>query len=152
MSINATSERDIEKQNNTAFAESLEKRALRVRLVMSRGRRVRVIAEGVGVPFGEDLHQPAIKVIDWMIHDWFEAAVVFSMSFFNVVFQSDAEIFVLAAEAYLLWSEHFNVLHRNVGYPVCAAVQFLFFGGETVDVKLTFGLGLGGDRSSGRLH
>jgi len=27
----------------------------------------------------------------------FETAVVFSMSFFNVVFQSDAEVFVLAA-------------------------------------------------------
>ena len=90
-------DRVIEKQNNTAFAESLEKRALRVRLVMARRRRVRVVAEGVGVPFGEDLHQPAIKIIDWVIHDWLEAAVVFSMSFFNVIFQSDAEVSVLAA-------------------------------------------------------
>src|SRR2546423_12031063 len=82
---------------------------------------VGVVTEGVRVPFGKDLHHPTIKIIDWMIHDRFEAAVVFSMSFFNVVFPSDAEIFVFAAEAYLLWSEHFNVLHRNLRYPACAA-------------------------------
>ncbi len=64
---------------------------------MPRWHGVRVIAERVRVPFGEDFHHPAIKIIDWMIHDWFKAAVVFSMSFFNVVFQSDAEISVLAA-------------------------------------------------------
>src|SRR2546430_3820224 len=97
MSSNATSERDIERQNNTPFAESLKKCALRVRLVMSRGRRVRVIAEGVGIPFGEDFHQPAIKVIDWVIHDWFEAAGVFSVSLFHVGFQSYSECPVLAA-------------------------------------------------------
>src|SRR6266478_4131840 len=97
MSISATSDRNIEAQNNTPFAESPEKRALGVLSVMARGRGVRVIAEGVDVPFREDFHQPAIKVIDWVIHDWFEAAVVFSMSFFNVVFQSYAEVSVLAA-------------------------------------------------------
>jgi hypothetical protein len=64
---------------------------------MARGRGVRIFAQGVCVPFGKDFHHPAIKVIDWVIHDRFEAAVVLSMSFFNVVFQSDAEVFVLAA-------------------------------------------------------
>src|SRR2546423_12496506 len=92
---------------------------------------VGVVTEGVRVPFGKDLHHPAIKIIDWMIHDRFEAAVGFSMSFFNVVFQSDAEIFVLAAEGYLLWAEHFYFLHGNLGYPGCAAVEFPFFAGET---------------------
>ncbi len=58
------------------------------------------------------------------------------MCFFNVVFQSDAEISILAAEAHLLRSEHFYVLHRNFCYPIRAAVQFLFFGGEAVDVKV----------------
>src|SRR5438046_8899528 len=111
---------------------------------------VGVVAEGVRVPFGKDLHHPTIKIIDWMIHDWFEAAVVFSMSFFNVVFQSDAEIFVLAAEAYLLWSEHFIVLHGNLGYPVCAAVQFLSFGGATVAVNLTFKFGSAGIAGTAR--
>ncbi len=102
---------------------------------MARGRGVGVIAEGVGVPFGEDLHQPAIKVIDWVIHDWFEAAVIFSMSFFNVVFQSYAEVSVLAAQAHLLRSEHFYVLHRNFCDAIRAPVQFLFFERQAVDVK-----------------
>src|SRR6266550_4734707 len=119
---------------------------------MACSHGVGVFNEGVRVPFGKDLHHPTIKIIDWMIHDWSEAAVGFSMSFFIVVFQSDAEIFVLSAEAYLLWSEHFDVLHGNLGFPVCAAVQFLFFGGETVVVKPTFALGLGGDRGSVRRH
>src|SRR6267143_6941441 len=103
---------------------------------MTRGRGVRVVSERVRVPFGEDFHHPAIKVIHRMVHDWFEAAVVFSMSFFNVVFQSDAEISVLAAEAHLLRSEHLYVLHRNFGYAIRAAMQFLLFGGEAVDVKV----------------
>src|SRR6266436_2608085 len=85
---------------------------------MARGRRVRVFAQRVRVPFREDFHQPPIKIIDGVIHDWFEAAVVLSMCFFNVIFQSDAEISVLAAEAHLLRSEHFYILHRNFGYPI----------------------------------
>src|SRR3984893_3749808 len=97
MSINATRDRDIETQNNTASWEALQRRAASVRLVMARGRGVRIFAEGVCVPFGKDFHHPAIKVVDRMVHDGFETSVVFSMSFFNVVFQSDAEVFVLAA-------------------------------------------------------
>src|ERR1700682_6499911 len=152
MRTNATRVRDIETYNNTAFWEEPQKRAAGVRLVMARGRGVRIFAQGVRVPFGKDFHHPAIKVIDWVIHDRFEAAVVFSMCFFNVVFQSDAEIFVLAAEAYLLRTEHFNVLHRNLGYPICAAVQFLFLRRKAVDVKLTFEFGLGSAGRSGGLH
>ena len=74
-------------------------RAFRVLLVMACGRGVGVVAEGVGIPVGKDFHHPAVKVVHRMVHDGFETAVVFSMSFFNVVFQSDAEIFVFAALA-----------------------------------------------------
>ena len=143
ISIKASRDRDIEIHNNTAFGEEPQKRAASLRLVMARGRGVRIFAQGVRVPFGKDFHHPAIKVIDGVIHDWFEAAVVFSMSFFNVVFQSDAEIFVLAAQAHLLRPEHFNILHRNFGNPVRAAVQFLFFGGQAVNVKLIAELSFG---------
>src|SRR6267378_7198098 len=105
MSINATRDRDIETQNNTASWEALLRRAASVRLVMARGRGVGILAEGVCVPLSKDFHQPAIKIVDRMVHDGFETAVVFSMSFFNVVFQSDAEVFVLAAQAHLLRPE-----------------------------------------------
>src|SRR5256885_10994250 len=96
---------------------------------MAGGHGVWVVAEGVRIPFGKDFHHPAIKIIDWVIHDRLEAAVVFSMSFFNVVFQSDAEGFVFAAEAHLLRAGHLYILPRNFGYPICAAGQFLVFGG-----------------------
>jgi hypothetical protein len=97
-------------------------------LTLARGRCVRIFAKGVRVTFGKDFHHPAVKVVHGMVHDGFEAAVVFSMSFFNVVFQSNAEIFVLAAQPHLLRSEHFNILHRNFRHPICTAVQFLFLG------------------------
>src|SRR4029077_111540 len=87
-------------------------------LAMPRGRRVWVFAESVGIALREDLHHPAIKVIHWVVHDGFETPVVFSMSFFNVVFQSDAEIFFFAAKPYLLRSQHFNVLHRNFRHSI----------------------------------
>src|SRR5713226_10379440 len=73
--INATKHRAIARQNDTAFLEEPQKRGPCVRLMMARGRRVRVFAQGVRVPLGEDFHHPAIKIIDGVIHDWFEAAV-----------------------------------------------------------------------------
>jgi hypothetical protein len=118
---------------------------------MAGGRGVRVVTEGVRVPFGEDFHQPAIKVIHRVVHDGFEAAVVFSMSFFNVVFQSDAEISVLAAKAHLLRSEHFYVLHRNFCDAIRAPVQFLFFRRKPVDIKFLSVLSLCAGSSSRRL-
>src|SRR5260370_41367405 len=93
ISINATRGRAIRTQNNTALAEALQMRTASVCLTMTRGGGVGVVAQGVGVPFGEDFHQPAIKIIDWVIHDRFEAAVVFSMEFFNFIYRSDAERF-----------------------------------------------------------
>jgi hypothetical protein len=53
--------------------------------VLARGTGVWIVAEGVGIAFREDFHQPAIKVIHWVVHDWFETPVVLSMSFFNVI-------------------------------------------------------------------
>src|ERR1700693_1396552 len=70
-----------------------------------RGRGVRIIAEGMRITLREDLHHPAIKVIHRVVHDRFESTVVFSMSFLNVITQSDADIFVLPAEAHLLRSK-----------------------------------------------
>src|SRR5260370_35940147 len=96
MSINATRDRDIEEQNNTVLCERPQKRAARGRLVMPRWHGVRVIAERVRVPFGEDFHHPAIKIIDWMIHDWFKAAGVFALRFFYVFFESEGRHPVLA--------------------------------------------------------
>src|SRR5208282_6007557 len=59
-------------------------------LAMPRGRGVRVVAESVRIALREDFHHPAIKVIHRVVHDGFKTPVVFSMSFFNVVFQSNA--------------------------------------------------------------
>ncbi len=66
------------------------------------------------------------------------------MSFFNVVFQSDADISVFAAQSNLFRTQHFNILHRNFGHTICAPVEFLFLGSQPVDVKLAFKLGFGG--------
>jgi hypothetical protein len=70
-------------RDNTAAAAAQRFHA--ASLVLARGSGVRVLAEGVGITFREDFHQPAIKVIHWMVHDGFEAPVVLSVSFFNVV-------------------------------------------------------------------
>ena len=86
------------------------------------GSGVGIFAERAGVPFGQNFHHPPVKIINRVIHDWFEAAVVFAMSFLNVVFQSDAEIFVLAAQTHLFRPQHFNILHGNFRHPICAPV------------------------------
>jgi len=127
-SIHVMRERDIGEDNDTASSGALPKRATTVCLVMPRRRGIRIIAKRVRVAFGKDFHHPAVKVVHRMVNDWFEAAVVFSMSFFNVIFQSDADVSILAAKAHLLRTEHFYVLHRNFCHAICAPVQFLFFG------------------------
>src|SRR5258708_17072678 len=107
---NAINARNIEVQNNTELSGEPEKRAVRVQLVMACGRCVRIVAEGMRIAISKEFHHPAIKIVHRMIHDGFETAVVFSMSFFNVVFQSDAKILLFAAEPHLLRTEHFDVL------------------------------------------
>src|SRR5438128_2398119 len=62
--------------------------------------RVWIFAERASVAFREYLDQPAVKIVHRMIHDWFETSVVFAMSFLNVVFQPNADIFVFAAQAH----------------------------------------------------
>jgi len=64
--------------------------------------RVRIFAKRAGVTFRKNFHHPPVKIIDWMVHDGLESTVVLAMSFLNVVFQSDAQIFIFAAFAYLV--------------------------------------------------
>ena len=66
-------------------------------LIMARGSGVGIFSERVRIAFTQNFHHPAVKIIDGMVHDGLEAAVVFSMSFLNVIFQSDAKILIFAA-------------------------------------------------------
>src|SRR5207245_5932809 len=100
----------MEKHNRTPFSVLTHRQRELPPLMMARGRGVGILAQGVRVAIGENLHHPAIKIINWVVHDRFEAAVVFSMSFFNVVFQSDAEVFILGAYADLFGPDDLDVL------------------------------------------
>ena len=88
------------KRTATARCVNVE---IRQTLARFTGRSVRILAEQGSVTFGENFHQPAIEVIDRVVHDGFESTIVLSMSLLNVVFQPDADIFVFAAEPDLLW-------------------------------------------------
>src|SRR5579864_8458697 len=57
---------------------------------LARRTGVGILAEGVWVAFRENLHQPPIEVIHRVVHDGFEASIVLSMGFFNVIPQPDA--------------------------------------------------------------
>ena len=118
-------------------------------LAVWRGRGVRIFAEGVRVAFSENFHHPAVKVIHGMIHDGPESSIVFAMCFFNVVFQSDAEIAIFAALFHLLRPQHLYILHRNFGYAVRPAVELLLFGGQAIDIKIIARQSVVGDRRSG---
>ena len=118
-------------------------------LAARRGRGVRIFAEGVRVAFSENFHHPAVKVIHGMIHDGPESSIVFAMCFFNVVFQSDAEIAIFAALFHLLRPQHLYILHRNFGYAIRPAVQLLLFGGQTIDIKIIARQNVVGNRGNG---
>src|SRR5260370_39362467 len=64
---------------------------------LARRTGVGILAEGVRVAFRENLHQPPIEVIHRVVPDGFEASIVLSMGFFNVIPQSDAEIPIFTA-------------------------------------------------------
>jgi hypothetical protein len=114
---------------------------------MQRGRGVWIFAEGTGIALREDLHHPAIKIVDRVIHDGFEPPIVFSVSFLNVIPQPDADILVLTAKTNLLRSQHLNILHRNFGNAVRALVKLLLVRRQPVDVKRASAFGLAhGDR------
>src|SRR5579859_378362 len=91
-------------------------------LMLADGSGVGIFAERARVAFGKDFNHPAVKIIHRVIHDGFEASVVFAMSFLNVVFQSDADIFVFAAQANLIRPQHFNILHGNFRHSICTPV------------------------------
>jgi hypothetical protein len=71
--------------SNDTTAKAAAQRLHRRTLVLTHGTGVGIFAEGVGVSFGENFHQPAIKVIHWVVHDGLKTPVVLSMSFFNVI-------------------------------------------------------------------
>ena len=71
--------------SNDKTAEAAAKRLHTRNLVLTHGTSVGIFAERVGVSFGENFHQPAIKVIHWVVHDGLKTPVVLSMGFFNVI-------------------------------------------------------------------
>jgi len=83
------------------FRENLRGRASAILacapLHLASGHGVRIFAQGSSVSLRQNFHHPPVKIVHRMVHDRFEATVVLSMSFLNVVFQSDANVFVFAA-------------------------------------------------------
>ena len=87
------------RQAHSSAARPREKMTSRERvLARLAGRGVGIFAERGRISVSEDFHHPAIKVIDRVVHDWSESTIVFSMGFLNVVFQSDTDISVFAAQ------------------------------------------------------
>ena len=66
-------------------------------LVAQNRGRVGIFSEGFRIPLGEDLHHPAMEVIDRMILDRAKAAVVFFACFIEFTAQPFANILVLTA-------------------------------------------------------
>src|ERR1700737_426534 len=82
---------DMRKRGNKSVLQS------QTSLALARGASVRVFPQELGVAIGEDFHQPPIKVVHRVVHDGLEATVILSMSFVNVITQSDAYISIFAA-------------------------------------------------------
>ena len=71
-------------------------------LVPQNGRGIRIFSEGFAIAFGKNLHHPAVEIINRLIENRMEAAVVFLTSFINITAQPCTDIFVFAAEANVL--------------------------------------------------
>src|SRR5689334_6640916 len=56
-------------RSNVKTATAAAERRNATNLVLAHGTSVGIFAEGVGVSFGENFHQPAIEVIHWVVHD-----------------------------------------------------------------------------------
>ncbi len=98
-------------------------------------RGIRVFSEGCRITVRQNHNHPIVEVIDWVIQDGFEAAIVFLPSFIQVVAQAHANVFVLSGHAHIFRAEHFDVLHGDFGNPLGAAMQFLKFRGEAFHIE-----------------
>lgn len=67
--------------------------------------------------------------------DGLEPAIVFFVSLLNVIPQSVTQILILAPQPYVFRTQHPDVLHRNLGDPEGAPVQFLLFWWQQVEIK-----------------
>ena len=107
---------------------------------MPQNRRgIRIFAEGFGIAIGENFHHPIVKIIHRMILNRAKAAVVFLACFINIRAQPDADVLVLAAQPNFFWLQQLDVLHRNFGDAIRAAMQFLFFPGKIGEFESFFG-------------
>ena len=96
-------------------------------LVPQNWRGVRIFAESFAIALRENFHHPAMEVINRLIENGMETAVIFFSGFVNIAAQSDTDVLILTAEANFLGPEQLDILHGNFGHAVRTAVQILNF-------------------------
>src|SRR5579872_2483054 len=99
------------------------------------GSRVGILAKRLRISAAQNFHHPVIKIVDRMRLNGLESAIVFFVSLFNVITQSETQILVLAAHAHIFRAQHLDVLHGNFGDAESAPVQFLLLRGQHVEIK-----------------
>src|SRR5580698_2924247 len=97
-------------------------------LAMQDGRRIRILAERVAISSGENFDHPVMEIIDGVIVNRGETAIVFLARFIDIDLQARADVFVLAAGADFLGLQQLDVLHGDFGDAIRALVHVLHFG------------------------
>jgi len=108
--------------------------AIRALMAQNRGG-IRIRTQRFWIATGQDLHHPVIEIIHWMGLYSLEPAIVFFMGLLNVVTQSGAQIAILAPSSHVFRAQQLYILHRNLGYPIGAPMQFLLIGGQRSQAK-----------------
>src|ERR1700730_13420863 len=92
------------------------------RLAPQNRRRIGILAQGLWVSLTQDLNHPVIEVIDGVDQDRLKTPVIFFVSLFNIISQTQANVFMFASQTNVVGTEHFNILHGNFGDTIRPAV------------------------------
>jgi hypothetical protein len=92
-------------------------------LVPQDRRGIRIFSEGVVAALGENFHHPMVEIIDGMILNRSEAAVIFLTGLIEITSQPLTEIFVLATQFNFFGPQQLYVLHGDFRVPAGATMQ-----------------------------
>src|ERR1700688_3810094 len=85
-------------------------------------RGIRITPESLWISLAKDFDHPVIKVIHWMAQNRLEAPVIFFVSLFNIISQTETNVSMLPSQTDLVGPEHLNILHRNFGDAIGSPV------------------------------
>src|SRR5207302_641286 len=105
------------------------------KLAPQNRRGIGILAEVFWVSLAQNFDHPIVEIIDRMAQDRLKTPVIFFVSLFDIIPQTQANVLMFASQTDLIRTEHFNILHGNLGDAIRPPVQILLLWLQRRNVK-----------------